>query len=69
MWGKIRKRAAVNRPLWPNAIPLRLRRNKLFFILFYMYREKSFACNVCIDGILSLFQVFGYKNWNDQSGK
>ena len=29
MWGIIRKRAAENRPLWPNAVPLRLRRNKL----------------------------------------
>ena len=39
--GKIRKRAVENRPLWPNAVPLRLRRNKLF--LFYFLYSNEFS--------------------------
>ena len=45
MWGIIRKRAAENRPLWPNAVLLQLRRNQNY----YYYSVNALRCEFYVN--------------------
>ena len=57
MWGIVRKRAAENRPLWPNAVPLRLRRKQN--CCYYFFSNFTFDEMLRRDVMLEIREALG----------